>query len=692
MLLKDVFDQHAPIKKWIIKKPSVPYINSQLRKCIHKKSMLRHKVKTGKVHWDLYRKHRNYTTKVNVESKVKYFHERCNNGPRNVKFWQTIKPFLSNKNCFKDNITALREGENIITEDQAICNILNTNFISSAQNIGFQDVLPENIHNDTVFDQLINKYDEHPSIIMIRRHSTIGPQFEFTPPSMEEVHLIIRKLNAKKSAGHDNVPAKLIKTGIDPLSEIITSIISESIHKSTFPDDLKYALVTAIFKKNDELDKKNYRGVSVLPVISKIFERVMEKPLLNYFSAIFSPFLSAYRHGYSCQSNLIHMIEEWKRALDEGNFVGCLGMDLSKAFDCLPHSLLISKLYAYGLSRNACKYVASYLSNRKQRVKLGNTLSEWSDLDKGVPQGSILGPLLFNVFLNDIFYFVNVCTLNNYADDNYLSSKGCSKEYVEQNLKNDGTVLCKWFQDNGMAPNLTKFVAFAMGFSSNMLDMTITLNDVLIESIPNINILGVNFDNKLNFDAHVNALCVKASRQVSVLQRLSYFLDFESRKTIYRTFILSNFSYCPVVWYFTSKKSMNMIAKIQERALRFVLKDYLSSYEELLETLQDVPIRITILRCIAIEVYKILNDQSPSYLNNLFEVIDVPYDLRDSNVVEQPLVRTVTYGIKSLRYFGAKLWNNLPADLKSACSLADFKEILKTWTGPTCACEVCNMV
>ena len=225
-----------------------------------------------------------------------------------------------------------------------------------------------------------------------------------------------------------------------------------------------------------------------------------------------------------------------------------------------------------------------------------------------------------------------------------------------------------------------------------MLHLQRTFSDVLIERIPNINILGVNFDNKLNFDAHVNALCVKASRQVSVLQRLSNFLDFESRKTIYRTFILSNFSYCPVVWYFTSKKSMNMIAKIQERALRFVLKDYLSSYEELLQTLQDVPIRITILRCIAIEVYKILNDQSPSYLNNLFEVIDVPYDLRDSNVVEQPLVRTVTYGIKSLRYFGAKLWNNLPADLKSACSLADFKEILKTWTGPTCACEVCNMV
>ena len=402
--------------------------------------------------------------------------------------------------------------------------------------------------------------------------------------------------------------------------------------------------------------------------------------------------LSAYRHGYSCQSNLIHMIEEWKRALDEGNFVGCLGMDLSKAFDCLPHSLLISKLYAYGLSRNACKYVASYLLDRKQRVKMGNTQSEWSDLEKGVPQGSILVPLLFNIFLNDIFYFVSNCSLNNYADDNYLTSKGDSKEYVERNLMNDGSVLCKWFKDNGMAPNLTKFVAFAMGFSPNILGMTIMLNDVSIESVLNINILGVNFDHKLNFDDHVSTLCKKASKQVSVLQRLSYFLDLESRKTIYRTFILSNFNYCPVVWVFTSKKSMNKIAKIQERALRFVLKDYVSSYEELLETMKDVPIRVNILRCIALEIYKILDDKSPSYLKDIFNVKNIPYDLRDSNKLIQPLVKTVTYGIKSLRYFGAKLWNGLPTELKSACTLDDFKLILNTWSGPTCACEACNVV
>ena len=143
-----------------------------------------------------------------------------------------------------------------------------------------------------------------------------------------------------------------------------------------------------------------------------------------------------------------------------------------------------------------------------------------------------------------------------------MTSNSESKDCVEGNLMSDGNVLCKWFTDNGMSANLSKFVAFAMGFSSNLLDMVIVLDDISIESVSNIDILGVKFDHKLNFDDHVKALCVKASRQVSVLLRLSNFLDIESRKTIYRTFILSNFSYCPVVWFFTSKKSMQMIAKI----------------------------------------------------------------------------------------------------------------------------------
>ena len=175
------------------------------------------------------------------------------------------------------------------------------------------------------------------------------------------------------------------------------------------------AEVSSLYKKNDNLHKRNYRPVSVLPSVSKIYERVMAVQLCDFFDHIFSALLSAFRKRYSCQSTLLNMIEHFKKSLDRGEYVACLSMDLSKAFDCLPHCLTICKLYAYGVSRQACILIASYLQSRKQRIKLGNSRSEWAELSKGVPQGSILGPLIFNIFLNDIFYFATESDLYNYA-------------------------------------------------------------------------------------------------------------------------------------------------------------------------------------------------------------------------------------------------------------------------------------
>ena len=173
-------------------------------------------------------------------------------------------------------------------------------------------------------------------------------------------------------------------------------------------------------KKDDNLNKTNFRPVSVLTGISKLYESVVNDQLFEFFCTLFNDLISAYRKGYSCQSLLLKCVDNWKTALDRKQFAALLFMDLSKAFDCLPHDLIISKLHAYGVSTPACELLFTYLHGRKKRVKISTSRSSWTTLSKGVPQGSILGPLLFNIFTNDLFLFIEKCKLYNYADDNSL--------------------------------------------------------------------------------------------------------------------------------------------------------------------------------------------------------------------------------------------------------------------------------
>ena len=168
-----------------------------------------------------------------------------------------------------------------------------------------------------------------------------------------------------------------------------------------------------IHKKGSKTDKSNYRPISILPVISKVFERVLHKQLSNFFTQIFDEQQSGFRKGFSTQTSLILLQELWKRANDSKSVFGALLIDLSKAFDCMLHELLIAKLNAYGLDLSAVRIIADYLRNRKHRTKIGNSLSSWFDIIDGVPQGSILGPLLFNIYIRDLFYFIK----NTYSRD-----------------------------------------------------------------------------------------------------------------------------------------------------------------------------------------------------------------------------------------------------------------------------------
>ena len=204
-------------------------------------------------------------------------------------------------------------------------------------------------------------------------------------------------------------------------------------------------------------------------------------------------------------------------------------------------------------------------------------------------------------------------------------------------------------------------------------------------------VLCVMIDNKLNFTEHISDVCIKAGRQLNILQRLKRVLDYKSRMVIYKSPIMSNFNYCPIEWVFTGKKSLDRIENIQKRALRFVLDDYGSSYHDLLIQTEVPGIKIMTLRLSAIEVFKCVNKLNPEYLNEMFTIKKCPYNFRDTSILERSKSNTTRYGLKSFRNYGAKIWNLLPNNCKSAVLLDDFKKMIKSWNGPSCKCPVCSM-
>ena len=288
--------------------------------------------------------------------------------------------------------------------------------------------------------------------------------------------------------------------------------------KSTFPEELKAGDITSLFKQEDAFSKKNYRPITVLPSVSKIFERLMQNQMLPFVQSILSPLLCGFREGYGTQHALLRLTETCNKSIDSGGIAGAVLTDLSKAFDCLDHELLIAKLNAYGFSRSALLFVRSYLDNRKQRVKVNGSFSTWTKTSLGVPQGSVLGPLLFNIYLNDLFLFLEETEVCNYADDTTIYTCGPNVENVLAKLENDALVISEWFPNNRMKLNEDKCHLMIFGGKSN--EVSVKIGEASVKESKEEKPLGIIFDQTLSFKQHVRALCKKASQKLHAHQNI----------------------------------------------------------------------------------------------------------------------------------------------------------------------------
>ena len=686
-LTMQIVDDHAPVKTKIIKGKRIPYMNSELRKSTNVKNMLKRKYDKckNKTNWLRFRTQRNIVTNMRKKSMRIFMQNKCNVTKGGGGFWEAVKPLISHKSVKKNDNIILLNNDDIVNNRSDVCNIFNEYFINVTSDIGSDDRL--NYNDNTM--SCAATHDNHSSIECIKSmDSSYSTEFSFHNVNVSAVKSHLYKLNVKKATGPDMLPAKLLKIGSDILCYPVCYLLNVCITQGIFPRMLKCADVSPIYKKGNTMDVGNYRPVSILPIMSKVFEKVIINQISPYFDSIFHPCVSGFRKGYSCETVLVNMVESIKCSLDKGNIVCCILMDLSRAFDCIPHKLLISKFKAYGVSVSACDVITSYLKDRRQRVKIGTQRSEWMHAHKGSAQGSLFGPFSYNVFTNDMFNLLDDdVEIYNYADDNTILCSGKCLTDVKAKLLDNVNRLIGWYHENNMKVNSEKFQCIIFGNVDDPGEFIIDKQSIVPEKT--VKLLGIHLDNKLTFHDHISHICQKASKQVNVLARLSNVLSESNKMLLYNSFIECYFNYCCTLWHFCSNVDTFKVEKIQKRALRYVSRQMTSPYEELLQICQKSPLYIVRLRKIAELVYMVSENMCPTYLNNLFTNNLCNRTLRSAHNKQLPTFNTVKYGKRSIKYNGPQLWNSLPDEMKTSSTLSAFKQNVKLWCGIECKCGFC---
>ena len=267
----------------------------------------------------------------------------------------------------------------------------------------------------------------------------------------------------------------------------------------------------------------------------------------------------------------------------------------------------------------------------------------------------------------------------NYADDNTLSYISNDINDIKAKLQHDCTKSMDWFQANNMKANADKYLLMFLSRQNSFVDTHLMFEDNKIQAMQSINILGVEVDNKLNFRTHIDNICKQAGKQINALKRIKCYMDRECKMILYNSFVSSNFNYCPIVWMFTGKLNIDNLEKSNKRAIRFVTNDNESTYESLCLREGLLYIQKRCIKAIAIQMYKIKSNTAPNYLIELFSEREMHYNVRNQNLFNLPSFNTMTYGKKSFTYYGAKLWNALPNEIKDSVSLSSFKNSLNQW-------------
>lgn len=663
LVIQEAFNKHIPVKVVKFNKHKHKLNNwishGLLRSIRFRDKLYKRMIKTPKdtvMHLTLKNNLVNYNKilKKLIKDARKAYYESCFSKFKHDvrKTWDTIKTVINKTGNKKDFPNFFLINGQYVSDKKIIADEFNKYYVNvgpklaseihTPPNCSFKDYLP----------------------------SPVGYEFSFEKVNDQIVSKIIESLKPKSSTGIDGISNNVLKFIKNEILHPLTLIINQSIENGIFPDKLKVAKVVPVYKKNDSTMLENYRPISVLPSLSKVFERVMHTQLTTFFTKnnLFYKNQYGFRESHSTELAAVELTDRIINSMDKKETPLAIFLDLSKAFDTINHEILLNKLNFYGVKCNAYKLLESYLTNRKQCIALENTFSSLLPITTGVPQGSILGPLLFIIYLNDLNFASKMFHPVIYADDTALSATLSTFDTGghdrDTNIINELGNITLWLKLNKLSLNVSKTKAILFhNVRKNVVQPKISINETLIEFVETFDYLGITLDKNVNWRAHIQKIRSKLSKVAGIMSKMKNILPENILRTLYNSLYLPHLNYGILCW----KSKVNELVKLQKKAVRIISKEKYNAHTNPLFKKLNL-LKISDLEALQVLkfCYKLEHDRLPAYFqSNLFKRNSELRTrmTRASNDFYLPKVRT-EFAKNSIQYIIPLAFNNCPPQIK----------------------------